>query len=63
MKISNYSKAAAAQQAEYQAWYDEQVRLGIEDIAGGRIVSDEELRRHFEERFKQSAGRQQKQAA
>lgn len=60
MQISNYSKAAAAQQAEYQAWYDEQVRLGIEDIAGGRIVRDEELRRHFEERFKQNAGRQQK---
>ena len=62
MKISNYSKAAAAQQAEYQARYDEQIRLGIEDIAGGRIVSDEELRRHFEERFKQNAGRRQKQA-
>lgn len=63
MKISNRRKTTAAQQAEYQAWYDEQVRLGIEDIEGGRIVSDEELRRHFEERFKQNAGRQQKQAA
>jgi len=63
MKLSNRSKTTAAQQAEYQAWYDEQVRLGILDIEDGRIVSDEELRRHFEERFKQNAGRQQKQAA
>jgi predicted transcriptional regulator len=62
MKISNRSKIAATQQAEYQAWYDEQVRLGIEDIESGRIVSDKELRWYFEERFKQNAGRQQKQA-
>ena len=41
MKSSNRSKTAAAQQAEYQAWYEEQVRLGILDIEGGRIVSDE----------------------
>jgi len=63
MKSSNRNKTTAAQQAGYQAWYDEQVRLGIEDIKGARIVSDEELRQHFEERFRQNAGRQQKQAA
>ena len=62
MKFSDRGKTTAAQQAEYQAWYDEQVRLGILDIEGGRIMSDEELRRHFEERFKQNAGRRQKQA-
>lgn len=53
----------AEQRAQYDAWYDEQVRLGLEDIEAGRVVSDEEVRRHFDKRFKQHAGRQQKQAA
>ncbi|MDP1605603.1 MAG: hypothetical protein Q8L93_03010 [Rhodocyclaceae bacterium] len=56
-------KTAAAQHAEYEAWYDEQVRLGLEDIEAGRVVSDEDLQSHFDKRFKQHAGRQQKQAA
>lgn len=56
-------KTLAEQRAAYEAWYDEQVRLGLEDIEAGRVVSDEEVRRHFDKRFKQHAGRQQKQAA
>ena len=53
----------AKQLAEYEAWYEEQGRLGLEDLDAGRVVSDEDVRKHFEKRFKQHAGRQQKQAA
>ncbi len=56
-------KTAADQRAEYAAWFDEQVRLGLEDIDAGRVVSHDEVERHFDKRFKQHAGRQQKQAA
>lgn len=48
---------------QFEAWHTEQVRLGLEDIEAGRVVSDEEVRIHFEKRFQQHAGRQQKQAA
>lgn len=27
----------------YDEWYDEQIRLGIEDIEAGRVVSHEEV--------------------
>lgn len=56
-------KTTAEQRAEYEVWHDEQVRLGLEDIDAGRIVSHDEIKRHFDRRFKQNAGRQQKQAA
>jgi len=56
-------KTVADQRAEYEAWYDEQVRLGLEDIEAGQVVSHEEVKRHFDKRFKQHAGRQHKQAA
>jgi predicted transcriptional regulator len=56
-------KAAAERVAEYEAWYEEQVGLGLEDLDAGRVVSDEDVNRYFEQRFKQHAGRQQKQAA
>jgi predicted transcriptional regulator len=62
MKATAESKLAE-QRAQYEAWYDEQVRLGLEDIEAGRVVSDDDVRRHFEKRFQQHAGRQQKQAA
>lgn len=29
----------------YDAWYDEQVRLGLEDIEAGRVYSHEEVER------------------
>lgn len=34
-------QTAAEARAEYEAWFDEQVRLGLEDIDAGRVVSDE----------------------
>ncbi len=27
----------------YEEWYDEQIRLGIEDIEAGRVISHEEF--------------------
>lgn len=38
----------AEQRAQYEAWYDEQVRLGLEDIEAGRVVSDEEVTKHMQ---------------
>ena len=34
---------AAVKRAEYDAWRDEQIRLGLEDLDAGRVLSDEEL--------------------
>lgn len=63
MKTDSKNATAAQRRAEYESWYDEQVRLGLKDIEAVRVVSDEDVRRHFDRRFKQHAGRQQKQAA
>lgn len=62
MKTIRRKSAAREQTAEYNAWYEEQVRRGLTDLGDGRVVSDEALRRHFDKRFKKHAGRQ-KQAA
>lgn len=48
---------AAVRRAEYDAWCDEQIRLGLEDLDAGGVVSDEELERHFEQRFRKHAKR------
>lgn len=45
MKTSTKSKLAE-QRAQYEAWYDEQVRLGLEDIGAGRVVSHQEVVEH-----------------
>lgn len=51
------AKATAAERrAEYEAWYEEQVRLGLEDLDAGRVVSDEDVRKHFKKRL-EHAGR------
>jgi hypothetical protein len=42
MKTTAKSKLAE-QRAQYDAWYDKQVRLGLEDIEAGRIVSHDEV--------------------
>jgi len=44
-------KTAAAQRAAYDAWYDEQVRLGLEDIEAGRVLSHEEVVKHAREQM------------
>jgi predicted transcriptional regulator len=33
----------------YEAWYDEQVRLGLEHIKAGRVLSHEEAMRHMDQ--------------
>ena len=63
MKTKQTKHEAAARRAEYDAWYAEQVPLGVEDLDAGRVVSDAEVEKHFQKRFKQHASRQQKQAA
>ncbi len=47
MKITEKSKLAE-QRAQYEAWFDEQVRLGLEDIEAGRVVSAEEVTKHMQ---------------
>lgn len=63
MHARDAKATAAERRTEYEAWYEEQVRLGLEDCDAGRVVNDEEVRKHFEKRFKQHAERQKKQAA
>ncbi len=63
MKAKEAKATAAERRAEYEAWHEERVRLGLEDLDAGLVVSDEDVKKHFEMRFKQHAGRQQKQAA
>lgn len=38
---------------EYEAWYEEQVRLGLDDLDAGRIVASEDAEKHFERTLKQ----------
>ena len=63
MKAKNAKATAAERRAEYEAWYEEQIRLELEDLDAGQVVSDEDARKHFEKRFKQDSGRQQMHAA
>lgn len=51
----------AKQLAEYEAWYAEQVQLGLDDLEAGRVVSDAEMQDHFQKRFKENGQRQQQQ--
>lgn len=44
-------KTLAEQRAAYEAWYDEQVRLGLEDIEAGRVVSHEDVVKHAREQM------------
>jgi predicted transcriptional regulator len=38
---------------DYETWYEEQVRLGLDDLDAGRMVSSEEAEKHFERTLKQ----------
>jgi predicted transcriptional regulator len=38
---------------DYEVWYEEQVRLGLDDLDAGRMVSSEEAKKHFERTLKQ----------
>ena len=35
---------------DYDAWFREQVQIGLDQIARGEVVSDEEMKRWFAER-------------
>lgn len=40
--MKNERNKAAEARSDYEAWFGEQVRLGLEDIEAGRVVSDEQ---------------------
>lgn len=63
MKAEEAKATAAERRAKEEAWYEAQVRLGLEDLDAGRVASDEGVRKHFEKQFEQHGGRRQKQAA
>ncbi len=46
------AKPAQTPAQAYEAWYDEQVRLGLEDIEAGRVFTSEEVERHTDKLFK-----------
>lgn len=48
MKAKEAKLTAAERRAEYEAWYEEQVRLGLEYLDAGRVVSDEEATTHMQ---------------
>jgi len=48
MKAKDAKAATVEHRAEYEAWYAEQVRLGLEDLDAGRVVSDEEATAHMQ---------------
>lgn len=39
-------------QAEYEAWRDEQIRLGMEDLDAGRVVDHETLMARLKAKIK-----------
>jgi predicted transcriptional regulator len=45
-------KTREQQLAAYEAWYDEQVRLGLEDIEAGRVLSHEEVVKKLDRHMK-----------
>lgn len=62
MKVTSKLNEAARREAAYREWFDEQVRLGIEDANAGNLLTDEEVRKHFEKKVKRLVERN-KQAA
>lgn len=51
MKTESKKASAAEQRAQYEAWYDAQVRLGLEDIEAGRLLSHEEVVKRGQEQI------------
>ena len=49
---SRPEKTREQQLAAYEAWYDEQVRLGLEDIEAGRVSSHEEVVKKLDRHMK-----------
>lgn len=46
---------AAPRRDEYRAWFDQQVKLGLDDLAAGRIHSHGEFTARMERLFKDLA--------
>ncbi len=61
MKAAAKPKLTPAQ--AYDAWYDEQVRLGLEDIDAGRVVSHEQYRQTMADFMKKLAKKHGRKAA
>lgn len=49
--------------AEYDAWYDEQIRLGIADADAGKVVSSEDAEAHMEAYIARKTRKHGRQAA
>lgn len=47
----------------YEDWYDEQVRLGLEDIEAGRVMTDAEVELHTDRLFKKLEKKHGRKAA
>lgn len=56
-------KTREEQLAAYDAWYDEQIRLGLEDLEAGRVLSHEEVVKKSEEYLKQLEKKHARKAA
>jgi len=52
MKAATAKPAKEPTLADYEAWKDEQIRLGIEDIEAGRVYSHEEVIKRSQARLK-----------
>jgi predicted transcriptional regulator len=48
MKTTPAKMTAAERRAEYDAWYEAQVQLGLDDLDAGRVVSDAEATAHMQ---------------
>lgn len=51
-----------AKKDAYREWFDEQVKLGLDDLEAGRIVSHEEVRAKVEKLIVQHSKHRQKAA-
>ena len=54
--------APAPQGDEYREWFDQQVQLGLDDLAAGRIVPHEELVSDIQKRRNERVRKQKKAA-
>ena len=59
----NREKTREEQLAAYDAWYDEQIRLGLEDLEAGRVLSHEEVVKKSDALLKQLEKKYAREAA
>lgn len=51
------------EQQTYENWYDEQIRLGLEDIKAGRVVSHEDFLKNLAAHMKRLEKKHDRKAA